>query len=363
MVILKQKLTSFLFYTAISAGFILFGFFSFFLATLGWLITRWDPMGWLDTNNFTGISFGPIMFFFSCLIAIFTLQILVSRKTVNKIYYLLFSLPFASALGLWGVFSIPIGLILSTNVSIGDPTFWVPIWGVYIELFVILAILGVYLSWYEPSVENETEIQAWREYLDDAKIPTYRWLLVYFIVYIIGISSFIMLLLFIGSLFPNVFTSYYFEDQEKYIVVGLALIFFPGLFLHTVSFVIYYWRPIKTKMDLYLIESRSKANEFKRTPMNQINTNRKGNYNQKEISGGQNEETEFKKAGWFEIAWITFADSIFLIVFYVMFSGSWLPSLIYAIWAWVFLFIPVFSTTIALKFGLINESDYKGKVD
>ncbi|MFX0067051.1 MAG: hypothetical protein ACFFC7_33375, partial [Candidatus Hermodarchaeota archaeon] len=61
---------------------------------------------------------------------------------------------------------------------------------------------------------------------------------------------------FMTIIFPNPFSIYFMTDQNLSHTF-FAILIFPGPFLHILSFLIYFWKPLRIKTDLYLLSIRN----------------------------------------------------------------------------------------------------------
>ena len=237
----QQSIFSNLIYSFIACCFTASVAITVFLGTFGWLISGWDPFGWTDLENTIVIFVGPMIYYFSCLIAIFTLDVLVSKTKTKKIPALINANNFGSVFGIIGYFMIPIGIgiFLVYKTDSGEKAFMIPILALYSGFIAILGLFGLYLVWCNPTPKNATELEEWHEYASNTKIPILKWIYVWFIFYFVSLTIFSAIMATINKIIPNPIASYYFNNGALFDIQE-ALIFFPGPLLHTITFIIYY---------------------------------------------------------------------------------------------------------------------------
>ncbi|MFX0065979.1 MAG: hypothetical protein ACFFC7_27755 [Candidatus Hermodarchaeota archaeon] len=359
----QQSVFSNLIYSFIACCFTASVALTIFLGTFGWLISGWDPFEWTRHENFLMIFVGPAIYYISCLVTFVTLDLLVSRTKTRKLSALLSANNYGSFFGIVGYFMIPIGIGIFTTsrTDSGEVILVIPILTLYLGFIAILGLFGLYLAWCDPTPKNATELEEWREYVTHTQIPVLKWLYIWFIFYFIGIGILIIPLDILNSIFPNPITSYY-ADYELYYSLQEAIVFFPGPFLHTIAFIIYYWHPLRLKLNLYLLKHRSgSAEEGSRTANQPKDRPNNGNKIQEAATRGifQGLDADFSpKPRWFRFLLIILLVQIFFVVAFrgIDTSNYWqIFIILYSFWIWFFYLNMFLVSRLGMRLGFVNK--------
>ncbi|MFW9856530.1 MAG: hypothetical protein ACFFFG_15875 [Candidatus Thorarchaeota archaeon] len=339
----QQSVFSNLIYSFIACCFAASATITVFLGTFGWLISGWDPFGWTQDENFLMILVGPAVYYISCLVTFFTLDLLVFKTMTQKLSSLISANNYGLFFGIAGYFMIPIGIgvFTTSRTDSGGMILVIPVLTLYLGLTIILGLFGFCLAWCDPPPKSATELEEWQDYATNTKIPILKWIYVWFIFYFMSFTIFSALIAILNKIIPNPITSYYFDNGVFY-VIQEAIIFFPGPLLHSIAFMVYYWQPIRIKLNLYLLNHRSGVEEGRRIT---IQRKERPN-NEKKIQKAtirnilQGLDKEFPpRPRWLRFFLLILLVQIFFVVSLrgISTSNNWHNFiLIYSFWIWFF---------------------------
>ncbi|MFX0067053.1 MAG: hypothetical protein ACFFC7_33385 [Candidatus Hermodarchaeota archaeon] len=317
---------------------------------IGWLINPLDFFGWPGSDNLMFVLIEPLVFFISCTLACLTFCILVAKSISNSKQIFTGSLGFASIFGLYGLLLNAIRIQTAAYENMIKDENSVPFWGAWLSFLLLLFLFGLYLAWHDPHPKNDEELQKWYEYSAQTKIPVGKWMLIYWFFYFTLFTIFFAVFAIISDLIlPNPFIEYYIEDGEKkYNTLALGMILFPGPFLHTISFIIYYWKPIRIKLDLFLLKHRKRKEE-----KDELSAEQEVISKEEVILAPKSSRQRLRRIFIIELG--------FIVILCILLLTLWLEAFISSLWALIFLLLLEYLYTPDDRKKILNQVTKRGQ--